>query len=69
MCTSDGSAGRRRREERFHEELRHLLDDEPAHPKPPEPMVQTGGNEGPRDREVTGVGPATFRPRAECATR
>jgi hypothetical protein len=40
----------RRGEERFDEELRHLLDEEPADPEPPEPMIEQRDEE-PSDPE------------------
>jgi hypothetical protein len=50
----------RRREERFDEELRYLLDEKRAPPKPPEPGVEHEHEEEPRDPE---------RVRVEAGTR
>jgi hypothetical protein len=50
---------RRREEERFDEELRHLLDEEPAHAEPPQPVVEQRDEE-PSDPE---------RARLEAAAR
>jgi hypothetical protein len=50
----------RRREERFDEELRYLLDEKRAPPKPPEHGVEHEHEEEPRDPE---------RVRVEAGTR
>ncbi len=44
-----------RREERFDDELRHLLDDERAHPERPEPVVEHERDEEPRDPQPVRV--------------
>jgi hypothetical protein len=50
MCHERWMRRERRREERFDEELRHLLDEEPAHPEPPEPVIEQRDEE-PSDPE------------------
>jgi hypothetical protein len=40
MCHEWTTRRERRREERFDEELRHLLDEEPARTEPPQPVVE-----------------------------
>jgi hypothetical protein len=60
MCYERRMRRERRRVERFDDELRHLLDDERAHPKRPEPVVERERDEEPRDPD---------RVRVEAGTR
>ncbi len=59
MCHEWSMRRERRREERFDEELQHLLDEKPAYAEPPQPMVEKRDKE-PSDPE---------RGRLEAATR
>ena len=49
MCHEFWTRRERRREERFDEELRHLLDEEHAEPELPEPVVEEERVEEPAD--------------------
>lgn len=60
MCNERWMRRKRRGEERFDEELRHLLDEEPRRPAPREPVVEHERDEEPRDPE---------RIRVEAGTR
>ncbi len=59
MCYERSMRRERRREERLDEELRHLLEEKPAHSEPPEPVVEQRDEE-PSDPE---------RVRVEAGTR
>jgi hypothetical protein len=50
MCYERWMRRERRDEEHFDEELRYLLDEEPARPEPPEPVVEQRDEE-PADPE------------------
>ena len=58
MCHEQWIGRGWRREERFDEELRHLLDEEPARPEPPKPVVEQPDDE-PSDPERVHVEAAT----------
>jgi hypothetical protein len=60
MCYERWTRRERRREERFDEELRHVLDEEPTRPEPRAPVVEHERDEEPRDPE---------RVRVEAGTR
>ena len=51
MCHERWMRREKRREERLDEELRYLLDEEPARPEPPAPVVEQEGDEEPKDPE------------------
>jgi hypothetical protein len=60
MCGERWMGWKRRREERFDEELRYLLDVERARPERPQPVVERERAEEPKDPE---------RVRVEAGTR
>ena len=49
MCHDWWTRREKRREERFDEELRYLLDEEPTRSKRPEPVVEREGGDEPAD--------------------
>ncbi len=61
MCHGRWMYRERRREERFDEEVRHLLDEERAHPKPPDLVLKTERDEESRDPERVRVEAGTHQ--------
>ena len=51
MCHEYWTRGGRRRDERFDEELRHLVDEEHRRPERPTPVVEREADEEPQDPE------------------